>query len=120
MLDLGVHVSFGTDCPVESFNTMPNIYTAVARKNITGDRRVYLPEQKMSVEQAIRCYTEGGAYATNEENKKGSITAGKLADFIVLDRDILNLSDEEEILEANVLETYVGGKREYAWKAEKE
>lgn len=117
MADMGIHVSFGSDCPVESFNTMPNIYSAVTRKNITGDRRAYLPEQSMDMERAIRSYTAEGAYATNEENKKGTITAGKLADFIVLDRDLFNLGDEEEILRTKVLETYVGGKLEYAREA---
>lgn len=113
MAELGVHTSFGTDCPVESFNTMPNIYTAVTRKNITGDRGTYLPEQAMSVEQAVRAYTAEGAYATNEEDKKGTVAADKLADFIVLDRDLFSLKSEEDILTTRVLETYVGGRQEY-------
>lgn len=117
MADKGIHVSFGSDCPVESFNTMPNIYTAVTRRNITGDGRVYLPEQAMSMEQAIKSYTAEGAYATNEEGKKGTITVGKLADFIVLDKDLFNLPDEGEILRTKVLETYVGGKLEYSREA---
>lgn len=113
MVELGVHVSFGTDCPVEAFDTMPNIYTAVSRKNITGDRRAYLPEQAMTMEQAIRAYTAESAYATSEENKKGTISAGKFADFIILDRDLFSLESEEEILNTRVLETYVGGRLEY-------
>lgn len=113
MAELGIHVSFGTDCPVESFNTMPNIYSAVTRKNITGDHRTYLPEQKMSIEQAIRAYTIESAYTTNEEHKKGTIATGKLADFVVLDRDLFSLQDDEDILRTQVLETYVGGKCEY-------
>lgn len=116
MIDLGVPVSFGTDCPVESFNTMPNIYTAVSRKNVTGDRREFLPEQKVSMHKAIRAYTVEGAYATNEEDKKGAITAGMLADFIVLSRDLFRRGSDEEILETQVLKTYVDGKLEYERK----
>lgn len=116
MDDLGISVSFGSDCPVEPFATMPNIYTAVTRKNITGDRGTYLPGQKMTMERAIRAYTAGSAYAAGEEDIKGTISAGKLADFIILDRDLFSLRDPEEILEAKVLETYVGGKREYLRK----
>lgn len=113
MTELGINTSFGTDCPVESLNTMPNIYAAVTRKNITGDRREYLPGEKMTMEQAIYAYTAAGAYATNEENKKGTISAGKLADFITLDKDLFNLESAEDILDTKVLETYVGGHLEY-------
>ncbi len=115
MVDKGIHASFGTDCPVEAFNTMPNIYSAVARKNITGDdKKVYLPEQKMSMYDAIRAYTYEGAYASNEENIKGTITPGKLADFILLDKDLFNLNSEEEILETQVIATYIDGVKVYS------
>jgi len=114
MVDKGIHVSFGTDCPVEAINTMPNIYSAVTRKNVTGEqKKVYLPEEKMTMQEAIYAYTVAGAYASGEENIKGSITTGKLADFIVLDRDLFNLSSDEEILEAKVVETYVDGQLVY-------
>lgn len=114
MINKGVHASFGTDCPVESFDTMPNIYSAVARKNITGDnKRVYLPNEKLTMEEAIYAYTVEGAYASGEENIKGSLSEGRLADFIVLDRDLFNLGSEEEILDTNVVETYVDGELVY-------
>ena len=114
MIDKGVHASIGTDCPVESFNTMPNIYSAVSRKNITGDeKRVYLPNEKLSMQETIHAYTVEGAYASGEENIKGTITAGKLADFIVLDKDLFNLNSDEEILDTRVLETYVDGELVY-------
>ena len=115
MIDRGIHVSFGTDCPVESFNTMNNIYCAVTRKNITGEqKKTYLPNEKLSMNEAIKAYTLAGAYASGEENIKGTITPGKLADFILLDRDLFNLTSEEEILDTRVLETYVGGKKVYS------
>lgn len=114
MIDKGIHVSFGTDCPVELFNTMPNIYSAVTRRNITGnERKVYLPEERLSMHEAIKAYTAEGAYASGEEGVKGTISKGKLADFILLDRDLFNLSNDEEILNTNVVETYVGGKKVY-------
>jgi predicted amidohydrolase YtcJ len=113
MIDRGVRVSFGTDCPVEAFDTMPNIYSAVARKNITGDRSVYLPREKTTMQEAIYSYTVEGAYATGEERKKGAISAGKLADFIVLSKNLFEI-DDEEILSVKVMETYVDGKLAYS------
>lgn len=115
MIDKGIHASFGTDCPVELFNTMPNIYSAVARKNISeNEKKTYLLSEKLSMERAIKAYTIEGAYASGEEHIKGSISPGKLADFIILDKDLFNLDSEEEILDTHVLETYVGGKKVYS------
>ena len=114
MIDKGIHASFGTDCPVERFDTMPNIYSAVTRKSITGeDKKIYLPNEKLSMDEALRAYTIEGAYASYEENIKGSVTVGKFADFILLDRDLYNLDDDEEILSTQVIETYVDGKSVY-------
>lgn len=107
------HLSFGTDCPVEKFDTMPNLYCAVTRKNVTGqDKRAFLPQEAMTVEQAVKAYTIEGAYASGEEDIKGTITPGKLADFVVLDRNIFEI-DPEEILEAQVLQTWVEGEKQY-------
>ena len=114
MMDKGIHIPFGTDCPVESFNPMANIYTAVTRKNINGNqKKVYLPNEKLSMYEAIYAYTVEGAYASNEENIKGTITKDKLADFIILDKDLFNLSCEEDILDTKVVKTYVDGKLVY-------
>ena len=114
MIDKGIHTSFGTDCPVERFDTMPNIYTAVTRKNITGEEKtVYLLNEKLTMDEALKAYTIEGAYASEEDNLKGSITAGKLADFILLDKDLYNLADDEEILNTKVIETYVDGQSVY-------
>ena len=66
------------------------------------------------MDEAIKAYTLEGAYASGEVNIKGTITSGKLADFILLDRDLFNLTSEEEILDTHVLETYVGGKKVYS------
>ncbi len=90
-LDIGVSMCFGTDWPVAPLNPLLGIYAAVTRrtlddKNLDG----WIPEQKISVEDAIKCYTLSSAYAGFEENIKGSIEVGKLADLIVLSDDILN------------------------------
>lgn len=114
MLNKGIHVSFGTDCPVESLDTMPNIYTAVTRKNINGnEKKTYLENEKMSMYDALRAYTLEGAYASGEDKIKGTIAKGKLADFILLDKDLFNLKNDEEILSTRVVETYVDGKKVY-------
>ena len=114
MIDKGIHASFGTDCPVERFDTMPNIYTAVTRKGITGENiKVYLPNEKLSMDEALKAYTIEGAYASGEESIKGSISVGKLADFILLNKDLYNLSDNEEILSTQIIETYIDGKSVY-------
>lgn len=116
MLDRGIHMSFGTDCPVEKFDTMPNIYSAVARRNITTvntGKRIYLPDQALSMEEAIRAYTLESAYAAGQENERGSISAKKVTDFIVLDRDLFHLDNVEEILNTHVIRTYVDGELVY-------
>lgn len=116
LMDRGVHVSFGTDCPVEAFNTMPNLYSAVSRRNITGGHpgeKIYLPEQRVSMEEGIRAYTMEGAYVENMEEVRGSITREKTADFVVLDQNLFNLSTEEEILNTHVVRTYVDGSLVY-------
>lgn len=114
MIGKGIHASFGTDCPVESFNTMPNIYSAVTRKNVTQkEKRVYLPDEKINMHDAIYAYTAAGAYASGEKKIKGTISAGKLADFILLDKDLFNLTSDEEILNTHVIETYVDGEKVY-------
>ena len=114
MINKGIHASFGTDSPVEKFDTMPNIYSAVTREGITGEvKKVYLPNEKLSMDEALKAYTLEGAYASGEEDIKGSIAVGKLADFILLDKDLYNLNNDEEILKTRVIETYVDGKSVY-------
>ena len=110
-LRLGVHQAFGTDCPVESFKPLPGIYCAVTRKDLKG-RGPYLPEQAVSMEEALYAYTAAGAYCSGEEDVKGQIRPGHLADFIIVDRNLLEIAPED-ILSAQVLETWVDGARVY-------
>lgn len=107
MRRLGIQLAFGTDCPVERFRPLEGIYCAVTRRDFHGNGP-FLPEQAMSPGQALYSYTAGGAYASGEEERKGRIRPGMLADFILLDRNLLTCA-HEELLDAKVLRTYIGG-----------
>lgn len=96
MVDKGVHIACGSDCPVEPFNVLHGIYQAVTREDLQGNPKGgWLPDQKLSVEEAVYGFTMGGAYASFEEDIKGSITEGKLADMVVLSRNIFEISKRE-------------------------
>jgi len=109
LMDAGVPVALGSDAPVEHFNVMKNIYCAISRKTLAGlPAGGWLPEQALTVEQAVRGFTINGAYASYEENVKGSIAVGKYADFVLLDTDIFS-AKPERIKETTVLMTVLGG-----------
>ena len=109
MSDMGLHISFGSDAPVISFNVMEGIYCAVTRKDLKGQpAEGWLPDQKMSVYDAVYAYTMGGAYASYDEGKKGSIRNGKYADMVIIDRDIFNVP-EDEIKDIKVCTTILNG-----------
>lgn len=104
----GIHVAISAD--ILPTGPMVGIYAAVTRKGMSGE--VFGADEALTVMEALRGYTWGGAYLTFEEEKKGTIEAGKLADLIVLDRDILAV-DPEEIMDIEVEQTYLGGKLVY-------
>jgi predicted amidohydrolase YtcJ len=111
-------MAFGTDWPVESLNPMEGIYSAVSRKSISDKAgNAWLPEESLSVEKAVECYTLGSAYASFEEDIKGSLRKGKLADIVVLSKDIFTIP-EEEMLSTHVVYTILGGKVIYPREAE--
>ncbi len=111
LLDSGAHLANGTDAPVEDVNPLPCLYASVTRKRAdTGFE--FFQEQKMTREEALLSYTIWNAWAAFEENEKGSLTPGKLADIVVLSKDLLRCAPEE-ILQAKVLKTVVGGKVMY-------
>lgn len=92
LLKSGAVVAFGTDWPVAPLNPLYGIYAAVTRQTVDGKNPGgWIPEEKISVEDAIKCYTLNAAYASFEEKIKGSIEVGKLADFVVLSDDILSI-----------------------------
>ena len=103
-------LAFGTDWPVESLNPIEGIYSAVSRKSIS-DRAggAWLPEESISVEKAVEFYTLGSAYASFEEDIKGSLQKGKLADIVVLSKDIFTIP-KEDLLSTEVVYTILGGK----------
>jgi predicted amidohydrolase YtcJ len=91
-LDAGVKMCFGSDWTVAPLNAFYGIYAAVTRRTLDGKNPDgWIPEQKISVEEAIKCYTINSAYAALEEDVKGSIEVGKLADLVVLSDDILTI-----------------------------
>ena len=115
-LDDGVILAFGTDFPVAPLNPLLGIYAAVTRRTVDDKNPDgWIPEQKISVEEAIRCYTLNSAYASFEEKIKGSIEVGKVADMIVLDKDILSINPFE-IKDAKVVMTLFNGEIIYETK----
>jgi len=110
LMKSGAVVTNGTDAPVEDVNPLTSFYASVERK--LPDGTIFFPDQRMTRQEALRSYTINNAYAAFEEDIKGSISTGKLADITVLSRDIMTIPDEE-ILDTEVLYTIVGGKIMY-------
>jgi predicted amidohydrolase YtcJ len=119
LMDGGALLSFGSDWPGTNAAWYPakpllGIYAAVTRQTLDGEPEGgWFPEQRVDVETAIRAYTINNAFAAGEENDKGSVAAGKLADFTILDRDLLAI-DPSEIKDVRVMATIVGGRVVYA------
>ena len=116
LLDSGAVLAFGSDSPVASMNSLWGIWAAVTRrtaddKNPNG----WIPEQKISVDEAVRGFTWGSAYAEFQEREKGTLELGKLADLIILSDDIFAI-DPAKIAEVKVLTTIVDGKVVYQSK----
>lgn len=111
LLDAGVVIANGTDAPVEDVDPLKSFYASVTRKRADNGFEFYT-EQAMTRAEAIKSYTLGNAFAAFQESYKGSITVGKVADFAMLNQDLMNCSDEK-ILEAEVLMTVVDGVVKY-------
>lgn len=113
LLDANARLTFGSDWFVAPPIPLEGIYAAVTRSTLDGKNpEGWVPEQKIKVEEAIYAYTMAGAYAGFDENIKGSLEPGKLADFVILDQDITAI-DPHTIKDVTVLETWVGGKKVY-------
>jgi predicted amidohydrolase YtcJ len=110
-IDEGIMVAAGTDSPVTPYPPFPCLWASVARKTELK-KTVMGATQRVTREEAIRMYTVNGAYLSFEENIKGSIEPGKLADMIIIDRDILTCP-EDDIKDTRVLRTILGGKTVY-------
>ena len=115
LMQSGAVVANGTDVPVERIDPMPNLY-ATDHPQDARTARVFYPDQRMSREEALKSYTYNAAYAAKEEQLKGSLAVGKLADITVLTKDILTVP-EDEIPATGVAYTIVGGKVTYTGPA---
>ena len=116
MKDLGINLAGGSDCPIESFNPMLGVYAAAARKGLDGKpENGWMADEMMSVKDAVELYTTGSAYASFDENKKGTITEGKLADMVVLSEDPFQV-EKDSIKDIKVDVTIVNGKIKYCSK----
>lgn len=110
LLDAGVPVAFGSDWSVAPASPLLGIYAATTRQTLDGaNPNGWVPQEKTSVEQALIAYTRNGAYAAFEEDIKGSLSVGKLADIVILNQDITRIKPEA-IEGAKVARTIVGGK----------
>lgn len=110
LIEAGSVLAFGTDYQVEPLNPMEGLYAAVTRKERSGEEgEGWFPEQKLTMEEAIKYYTWGAAYAQFMEDRKGILKPGYLADIVILDKDLLTIP-ESEIMKTRVDYTITGGK----------
>jgi hypothetical protein len=118
LLDSGARLAFGSDWPVAPLDPLMGIYAAATRRTLDGrNPDGWIPEQKISVAEALRAYTRDAAYAEMAEQDKGILRPGQLADLVVLSRDILAMPPEE-IPQARVERTIVGGRTVYSSNAD--
>jgi len=114
LLERSGRIALGTDFPVEEVNPFKTFYAAIARKDSNEfPEKGYLPENKLTPSEALKGMTIWGAYANFEDKEKGSIEAGKVADFIILDRDIMRVS-EKRILKSRIVATFLDGNIVYS------
>ena len=112
MAESGAMIMNGTDPPVEEIDPIASFHCSITRE--LPDGSIFQPEQRLTREQALRSYTINNAFAAFEEDLKGSLTPGKLADITVLSKDIMTVP-EDEIPETEIVYTIIGGKVKYTW-----
>jgi hypothetical protein len=112
----GAHLAFGSDCPVETLDPRVGIHAAVTRRHADGSPgpQGWHSEQRLTVDQAVRGFTEGPAFAAYMEDRLGRLLPGFLADLTILDRDLYEI-EPMEILQARVLATLTSG--QFAWRS---
>lgn len=116
LLKAGARVTFGSDWTVAPLKPLLGIYAAVTRRTLDGKNPAgWYPQEKLTVEQALRCYTANNAYAGFQENKLGILKEGMLADFVVLSNNLFTIAPEE-IQNTKVLRTIVNGKEVFVAK----
>ncbi len=113
MRNLGITVGLGTDCPVEDLNTFDNLYCAVTRNDLKNTFNApFVTSECLTIEEALYDYTMGSAKVAGQDQIKGSLSAGKLADFIILSQNPLDITSEQ-LRHVHVEATYVGGRCVY-------
>jgi hypothetical protein len=113
LLDAGATLAFGSDWFVAPPTPLEGIYAAATRRTLDGKHPDgWVPEQKITVEEALRAYTAGSAYAGFDEQERGMLDRGRLADFVLIDRDLTRVPPET-IRDAHVVMTVVGGRVVY-------
>ena len=110
-IENGIIEAAGSDVPVTPLSPWWGIWAAVVRRDLQSGQ-ILAPEERISIEQALTLYTRNGAYAGFEEDGKGTLEPGKLADFIVVDRDVLTVP-ADELKDVKVLQTFIGGQSVY-------
>ena len=111
LADRGTILAFGSDWAVAPASPLLGIYAAVTRRTLDDmNPEGWVPSQKISVEKALVAYTRDAAYAAFDDQKKGTLEVGKLADFVVLSEDLFDI-DPVHIKDVKVLQTFVGGKK---------
>ncbi|HEX8621335.1 MAG TPA: amidohydrolase [Allosphingosinicella sp.] len=112
MIANGSRLAFGSDFPVESPNPFPGLAAAISRQDPEGQPPGgWLPEQRLTLEQALAAFTRGAAYAGFAEDRIGSLEKGRYADFILVDRDIFDVPTPRQLRETKVVETWIAGKK---------
>lgn len=109
LIDAGVICAGGSDAPVEPVDPLLGIHAAVTRKKPGQDHDGYYPQEKLSIYEAFKLFTVMGAYPTNEETTKGTITRGKLADMTVYSRNPFEMENPDELLQTDIEMTIIGG-----------
>ena len=111
LLNANTTLVFGSDWPVAPASPIYGIYAAVTRRTIDGKNPSgWVPDQKINIVDALNAYTKNAAYSSFDEGIKGTLEAGKLADFVILSDDLMKV-EPGKIKDVKVLETYIGGER---------
>jgi len=114
LLDANTTLIFSSDWPVAPASPVYGIYAAVTRQTLDDKNPDgWVPEQKINVSEALMAYTKNAAYSSFDENLKGTLEPGKLADFVILSEDLLTI-EPNKIKDVNVLQTYIGGKKVFS------
>lgn len=117
MIKSGIVCAGGSDSPIETCNPFQGMYDAIYRHKPGQPQDVFLPEEKLTFDEALEIYTKNGAYAAMEETRLGQLTPGYLADFVVLQKDVTQ--DHSALLEPDLVRSvWIGGAKTYAFDPE--